>query len=724
MKQTHPISKLRSKLRLQSLRVKLGLALITLAVLPLLLLAGITAEMTEKTLLQNANQSLYGTATQTALRLDGFIQANLDAMRAATQLPDITNYIEAAAKQQPSVALESKVLDVFRALLRRNGLNIISYTILDRQGKVLIDSTFQTNGQDQSDQDYFQQAISTGLAYASAIRVTNTRQELASLYFSSAIRDESGAILGALVMRYNAGIIQQLLTQSNGMAGDESFAILVDENHVRLAHGTNPELAFKSVVPLPPDRLKSLQTSGRLPKRLPEQLSTNLPTMERALHQATCASVTCPPVYTTTELALPNQEVHTLAITRMQTQPWFVLAAQPQRLLLAPIYAQLQMVLIFVGLIAISAIGVAFIVGRQFTQPIIQLTDQVTQFTAGDLAVRSRVRAKDEIGILAISFNNMAEQVGNLLQQRALQLVTVRQTEAQYRQKAQELEQTLRELQRTQSQLIQSEKMSSLGQLVAGVAHEINNPASFIQGNLTHAREYAGDLLRLMDLYQTEYPNPSPKLQSALDSMDLDFVQADFPKLFNSMQTGSDRIREIVLSLRNFARLDESEFKKVDLHEGIDSTLVILGSRLKATNSRPDIQVIKHYQSLPQVECYPGQLNQVFMNILSNAIDAIDERQKGDDDQAQGSMPTITIYTQVLEANSVAIRFQNTGLRIPEAVRDRLFDPFFTTKPVGAGTGMGLAISYQIITEKHSGKLWCESDTEVMFSLEIPVHQG
>ncbi len=249
-----------------------------------------------------------------------------------------------------------------------------------------------------------------------------------------------------------------------------------------------------------------------------------------------------------------------------------------------------------------------------------------------------------------------------------------------------ELQQALKKLQDIQLQLVQAEKMSSLGQLVAGVAHELNNPVNFIQGNLKPAGEYIQNLLKLVQVYQQEYPDPNETIQEELEAIDFDFVKEDAACLLRSMQIGTERICEIVKSLRNFSRLDEAEVKEVDIHEGIESTLVILGSRFKAQPEYSGVEVIKEYGLLPLVHCYPGQLNQVFMNILSNALDALEER-KGD----LNSTPTIWIRTKMLGNDRVTIEIEDNGPGIEEKVRQQIFDPFFTTKPVGKGTGLGLS---------------------------------
>jgi two-component system NtrC family sensor kinase len=288
---------------------------------------------------------------------------------------------------------------------------------------------------------------------------------------------------------------------------------------------------------------------------------------------------------------------------------------------------------------------------------------------------------------------------------------------------AKRLEKSLRELQQTQAQLVQAEKMSSLGQLVAGVAHEINNPVNFIYGNLKYTKDYTQCLLKLVLLYQQFYANPVPEIKECINEIELDFLLDDLPKILDSMQVGAERISEIVLSLRNFSRLDEAGMKKVDIHHGLDSTLLILQNRFKNSVDHPGIKVVKNYGNLPLVDCYAGQLNQVFMNIISNAIDALESHNdKRAIAEIHASPNIIKIITEVIETNCV-IRIADNGSGMTEAVKERLFDPFFTTKPVGKGTGLGLSISYQIVVEKHRGRLKCVSEpghgTE--FWIEIPL---
>ncbi|AFY99847.1 ATP-binding protein [Calothrix sp. PCC 6303] len=295
----------------------------------------------------------------------------------------------------------------------------------------------------------------------------------------------------------------------------------------------------------------------------------------------------------------------------------------------------------------------------------------------------------------------------------------LKKSEIQLRHQKLELEATLKELQRTQSQLIQNEKMSSLGQLVAGVAHEINNPVNFIYGNLDHAEKYGQDLVKMLNLYQNYYPQPHAEIQAEAEIIDLNFLLTDLPKIYTSMKVGANRIREIVTSLRTFSRLDEAELKIINIHEGIDSTLMILEHRLKGKSGYPTIKIIKKYGILPLIECYAGQLNQVFMNILANAIDALET---GIENKLT-KQPTIEITSEVIDRHNILIRIIDNGTGITEEVKQRLFDPFYTTKPVGKGTGMGLSISYQIVTERHQGSLECKSivgeGTEFIVKLPI-----
>jgi PAS domain S-box-containing protein len=336
------------------------------------------------------------------------------------------------------------------------------------------------------------------------------------------------------------------------------------------------------------------------------------------------------------------------------------------------------------------------------------------------LAEKSLFQAKDELEIQVDKRTKALKDANHQL------LVEIAERSAAQR----ALQVSLENLKKAQTQLVQSEKMSSLGQMIAGIAHEINNPISFIAGNLVYANQYTSDLLEILRLYQEYCPQPGSEIFKRSQEIDFDYLVTDLPKILESMQVGAKRIGDIVLSLRNFSRLDEAEMKRVNLHEGIDSTLLILQHRLNSQNRNSQIQIIKEYGKLPVVECYPGKLNQVFFNILNNAIDAIEDGKKEKSCKYQipntkYQLPTICISTELI-ANNVRVRIADNGPGISEQVKARVFDPFFTTKPVGRGSGLGLSISYQIIVESHKGILSCASKegegTE--FCIEIPVWQN
>ena len=301
----------------------------------------------------------------------------------------------------------------------------------------------------------------------------------------------------------------------------------------------------------------------------------------------------------------------------------------------------------------------------------------------------------------------------------------------------------LEELRETQAKLLQAEKMSALGCLSAGIAHEINNPTSFLYGNIPHAQEYFYDLIKIIQTYQETYPLPNDNIATQLKKTDYEFIKNDLPTLLNSMMVGAERITEIVKSLQAFSRANEAYIKPINIHEGIDSTLTILNSRLKAVGNRPAIAVLKEYTPLPSIECYAGPLNQVFMNLIVNAIDALEARSQNqpqalsdasniadNSDNPDSSLinwePTLTIKTQIVTNNWVRITFGDNGSGIPDDIKRRIFEPFFTTKSVGKGTGLGMSISYQIVVEQHGGRLSFESQLGegTCFVIELPIQRA
>ncbi|MEG3843755.1 ATP-binding protein [Microcoleus sp. herbarium14] len=391
---------------------------------------------------------------------------------------------------------------------------------------------------------------------------------------------------------------------------------------------------------------------------------------------------------------------------------------------------------ISIASLLLSAIGAAIFVlyiSRMISQPIEALTQVAEQATKeSNFNLQAAVTTDDEVGKLTISFNSLIQSVKehiealeiskqNLEKRVAERTEEISQKNYKLQSAYNQLADALQNLQQTQAQLIQAEKMSSLGQMVAGIAHEINNPVSFIYSNLEHASNYAQDLLRLVELYQKQYPNPSGAIQAETEAIDLDFMAEDFSKLIHSMKNGADRIRQIVLSLRNFSRLDESQLKLANIHEGIDSTLLIVNQRLESK-----IAVIKDYGDLPRVKCYAALLNQVFMNIIDNAIWALEERKVNSKDSSDATeQSTIWIHTKIIDSELVRIGIRDNGTGIPPELKDKVFDPFFTTKDVGKGTGLGLTVCYQLI-EKHKGNLevFSELGEGTEFCITLPIKQS
>ena len=324
--------------------------------------------------------------------------------------------------------------------------------------------------------------------------------------------------------------------------------------------------------------------------------------------------------------------------------------------------------------------------------------------------------------------SNIIEEITRLWSQASTFEQLLEVLEGTALEQAKKLEETLDELKRTQSQLIQSEKMSSLGQLVAGIAHEINNPVGFISSNVEHAKTHISDLLYLLRLYQQNYPEPTEEIQEAIEQVDLQFIEEDLPNILSSMQGGSQRIAQIVLSLRNFSRLDESELKAVNIHEGLESVLCMVRYYLDQNK----IDLVTAYNDLPLVECFPSYLNQVFMCMITNAIEAIAITKQHllanlnpSLSKEQPDVLTISIRTERSDADRVAIFIADNGCGMTEDVQKKMFDPFFTTKPVGKGTGMGLALAYKTIVEQHGGDLRCKSSPKgTEFCITIPIHQN
>jgi signal transduction histidine kinase len=568
------------------------------------------------------------------------------------------------------------------------------YAVRDKSGQI----TSKGGESDPSDYQkrYFTEPIAAGkpvwLEPESYMETTlNPPQQLVSTAYSLPFYTDTQQLLGVLSQDLELGFLSQKLNVP--AMRDAGYFVLVSAKGNLLAYPPNPQKAL-ALTPFP--QISNYQG-------LWEKIKTNLTAGEK-----------------TGVLRWTDADGKSAfwAYQQISNNNWILMAQVPESVVLGPVWRFLAAGILgaVIGASLVQGIVVFLFVRRlnQRLQPIMDECNRLAEMNAKSEELMSR---EDELGRLTISFYALLGQV--TVNERRLRKETAKSAQA------------LQALQQTQAQLIQTEKMSSLGQLVAGVAHEINNPINFIYGNLPHATDYAQDLMSLVELYEATYPNPDPAIASYQQTIDLAFLMEDLPKMLESMSIGADRIREIVLSLRNFSRLDEAEMKRVNVHEGINSTLLILQSRLKNTAGQTGIEVVKDYGELPLVECYVGQLNQVFMNILSNSIDALEHyNQQRSPDEIAADPSVIRIHTKVmLQENSVPqavlISIRDNGSGIPAANQSRLFDPFFTTKPIGKGTGLGLSISYQIVVEKHRGMLKCISEPGkgAEFRIEIPVLQ-
>lgn len=589
----------------------------------------------------------------------------------------------------------------------------------DDQGRR--DGLLETKPYDPREEDWYQVAVEAGHPVWSEVYQWEDKPEILSISSSFPVYDRDNQLIGVIGVDLILSQISDFLKQLNVSPRGQVFVI---EPSGALIASSTAEQPYRMVDGMP-QRLTAFELSDPLVQATAQTLKQRFPDFSRITSGQLL------------DFHLKNGD-RTFAYVAPWRDSlglnWLVVVVIPQADFMSQINKNTYNTILLCLLALASATGLGLLTARWVMHPIRQLNRASQAIASGALNQSVTASPIQELNQLASSFNDMAEQL-----RASFKALEESHDELEHRVEArtQELKNALDDLQRTQAQMIQSEKMSSLGQLVAGVAHEINNPISFIYGNFIHLQDYAQ---KLLDIAKRKYSSTSAALEDGRESHDaneLAFIQQDLPKLLSSMGVGVDRIINIVASLRTFSRMDEADIKAVDIHGGIDSTLMILQHRLKAQPNRGAIAVVKDYGLLPLVECYAGQLNQVFMNILSNAIDALDEAfSTPPTTSAQGASltkmghssalePVITIRTTLTNAKWITIAIADNGAGMPAAVQSRIFDPFFTTKPIGKGTGLGMSISHQIVTEKHKGSLDCVSTAGqgTEFIIHLPISQ-
>jgi signal transduction histidine kinase len=509
-----------------------------------------------------------------------------------------------------------------------------------------------------------------------------------SLSTSHPVYNRDRQLIGAVGIDQRLTQISHFLQQSKPSPNTETFILERDGNLVA-SSGTQPIYQLKHDKP---DRLPAPESTNPL-------IQTTSRFLQQKFHsfQAIKADETL--------ILNQNGVQHFIAVNTWKDDwglDWLVVVVIPETDFTAQIQQNTQRTIILSVFALIAAILLSLYTSRWIIRPIVQLKTTAQALAAGNLDAQAPPSPIAELDQLGQSFNQMAQQLQTSFQSLEASNNTLEQRVSD---RTEALSQTLKTLQNTQAQLVQTEKMSSLGQMVAGVMHEINNPTTFIHGNLTHCAQYLQTCTNLLQLYQTHYPQPPAAIAQALDAEDLPFILADWPKLLTSMEQGTSRIQAIVASLQDFSHINESSSKSSDLNQGLDNTLLVLTHRLTTAN----IQITKNYSDLPLIDCYPSQLNQVFHSLITNAIDAI--------------ATEITLTTQH-HAGQIMITIADNGSGIAPEIQAKIFDPFFTTKPIGQGTGLGLSIAYQIITQQHQGQLTVESQPHqgTIFSIILPIN--
>lgn len=661
--------------KLYTLRNKLIVSFWVVALIPLILLTSINKYTTQKTLTNNANLALFAVASQTAISIDTFITNNLDIVRVEAVLPGLAKYLSLPPKARSNSPEKKIAGDTLRSLNRRDTVNIFSYALLDLQGRNILDTYTPDIGKDESQRDYFTQPLKTGLPYVSAMLLSPTVPGLVNVYFSSVVRDATGKAVGVLRLSYNATVVQKLITQQTGLAGQNSFAILLDENYIRLAHGTKPELNFKSVVPLPNTLVKQLQTEGRLPKLSIAEISTNLPSFKQGLDNATrslsVAGKRQNTPYFTTQMVGTGKELHSAAVTSLKTRPWFVVFFQPQTAFLAPIEAQTRVALYLAIVIAGIVTVAAAILAQILAKPLIHLTQKVSQFTAGNLDVRVKIKTRDEIGNLADSFNSMILRIKNY-------------TES---------------LEAKNDEFSQMDKLKD--EFLANTSHELRTPLNGIIG-IT---------------------------ESMIDGATGQLTQQQIANLLMVASSGR-RLSNLVNDLLDFSKLKHKnialQIQPVGMREIADVVLTIsaplLGKKsLRLINNIPP--------EIPNVDADENRVQQILYNLVGNAIkftesgtvevSAVVVNSFLMQGETAISHPTFeppllrgVRWVENEQRGVLAITVTDSGIGIAADKLDRIFESFEqadgSISRTYGGTGLGLAVTKQLV-ELHGGEIIVQS---------------
>ena len=580
---------------------------------------------------------------------------------------------------------------------------------------------------------WYRAAVSRQKPVWSEIYAWDSTPEFVSINYAVPLRDRAGRVVGAIGVDL---LLDRISAMLKTLKVHPDLEITILERNGDLVGSSSGQPLFKprsTTTGAPLDRITAKTTPDR-------RLKATIAELDR---QGGLRAVNQP----RSETFQVGRQTYLLWVSPWQDPDgldWVMVATLPRSAFMNQIEANRRTTTLLCGLVIVMAVFLGWVMARQLAKPVRSLARAAGQLAAGDLNHRVEAFGIHELNDLAIAFNRMADE----LRQSLTALGSANQSlESRVVARTAALAQALSDLKSAQAQLIQTEKMSGLGQMVAGIAHEINNPVGFIHGNLGVLRQYIDELtgwLAVLGLPDRDRvaPEAIAQVRDQLDADEVAFVISDLPKLLQSMDEGTRRIQEIVDGLRNFSRLDQVDLKPVNLHDGLESTLLILTHRLKHQGDRPAIKIVKHYSSLVPVWCHPGQLNQVFMNLLANAIDALDEawtkKQKAANGPSvsrdsielvlQDSEPTITLSTRIIDTAAgprAEVSISDNGVGIPSEIQNQLFDPFFTTKPVGKGTGLGLAIAYQIVVDRHHGQITCQSmlGESTTFILQIPIGQ-